>query len=214
MKSTNPKEEGFFSRSWGFTLIELLVVISILLVVLTMGLINYGRVTRRQAFNQGMEDIMEEFRLTQDKALSAEKPVACGTNGLEGYMFQFDPNRVDYSITAECGLLSVIVKTGSLPGGVSKLPQQKKYPENVLFKVLGQGADLHQQDELRHYEELTFGFRGPEGLEGFIGVTETGEIFFTDDACGMESIRCDGERPACCRPLVCQPEGGVSRCRD
>jgi prepilin-type N-terminal cleavage/methylation domain-containing protein len=121
----------------GFTLIELLVTITIITLVFTIGLAQYNRFNRRQILIKAKDQLISDLRLTQSKALSAEKPIGCEATLLSGHKLEFISN-ANYQITAVCGS-EIVVKSGlSLPEGITK----QSGPDEVLFKILSQGTDI------------------------------------------------------------------------
>lgn len=119
----------------GFTLIELLVSASIILLLTGMGVAAYNRFNESQTLKQEAEDLRNNLRLAQAKALSQEKPASC-TGSLAGYEVSF-PNNTEYQILARCGNTISLAQV-KLKGGVRKTSGNF----SVLFKLLGQGVDI------------------------------------------------------------------------
>ena len=123
-----------------FTLIELLVIISIIGLLFTLGLAAYNNFNRRQLVDQATQELENNLRLAQSKAMAGQKPEGC-TGTLLGYRVE---NLVSpegdsyYTISAACSQ-SVVIGTYTLSTGLSLTG-----PGSVLFKVLGQGTDVDQ----------------------------------------------------------------------
>jgi prepilin-type N-terminal cleavage/methylation domain-containing protein len=164
---------GKKKNKFGFTLIELLVVTGVIGIVLTIGLANYSRINRRQIFNNSVEEVLQDLRLAQDKAVSGEKPSACRPPTeypLMGYKLEFSSSGTSYQIKAVCEGVAedLSCKTGVLSSGVAKIDG----PDSIFFKVLHQGAELDSAEE-----RLTF--QGYNYTREII-VTESGEIYPTE----------------------------------
>lgn len=148
----------------GFTLVELLIAASILGLLTTFGLARFHQFNRRQILAQAAQELKNNLRFAQGKALAGEKPsdwCPSPPNYLRGYQLRFNTNQ-NYLIEAVCSDGSTQqVKSISLPS-----PVIKSGSTSVLFKVLAQGVD----------EEKTFtlSFTGVDDEN--VTVTKTGEI--------------------------------------
>ncbi len=122
----------------GFTLIEFLVVTMIIGILFGIGVAQYMNFNRRQILGQTAQELKNNLRLAQMKAISGEKPVGCGV--LDGYRVKFASNDSDnYTLVAVCeGVETGETKTFSLPSVV----KFSSLPSPILFKVLSQGTDL------------------------------------------------------------------------
>jgi len=119
----------------GFTLIELLVVITIIGLLAGGGVAAYSSFNQTQTLKTVANDLKNNLRLAQSKALASEKPAGCD--------LVFDGYRVDipsssYSLVALCNGGQVMEASRRpfppLPAGVSLSPAQ------VVFRPLGGGA--------------------------------------------------------------------------
>lgn len=145
----------------GFTLIELLIAISIIGIIFTIGLAGYNQFNRRQILVQAANELKNNLRLTQSKALAGEKPTGCGITPLSGHKLEFIGTQ-NYKIVAVCGS-DIDVKTGlTLGPNVTKTG-----PSSILFKVLTQGPEATVL--------FTLSFPGVDDV--VVTVTEGGEIY-------------------------------------
>ena len=117
----------------GFTLIEILVVISVIGIIFTIGVAAYNQFARRQLVNQTSQELRNNLRLAQSKALAGEKPQGC-LGHLNGYQVNFSAN--SYTVAALCDSL-VTIGTYNLPSNVAIAG-----PSSILFKVLGRGTEV------------------------------------------------------------------------
>jgi prepilin-type N-terminal cleavage/methylation domain-containing protein len=145
----------------GFTLIELLVVISIIGILFSLGMSQYMQFNRQQMLTQSTQELKNNLRYTQSKAMAGEKPEGCGDEALEGYKLVFINDR-EYKIVAVCNA-DIDVRTGlSLRENV-----QATGPNLIMFKVLAQGV-LNPGTFVLTYGETS-------NTES-VTVTESGEI--------------------------------------
>lgn len=147
----------------GFTLIELLVTMSIIGILFGIGFAKYNEFNRRQILAQTAQELKNNLRLAQNKALAGEKPTT-GCTTLDGYQVNFSSGTPDsYTIQAKCSEGPVgTAKTFKLPSTVKFTSP----PSPILFKVLAQGVEGASTITLR------FSGVGDEAVT----VTETGEI--------------------------------------
>lgn len=118
-----------------YTLIELLVGISIISIIFLVGFASFREFSRRQELDGVTKNVYADLRLAQQLALTGDKPEACSTDTLEGYIFS--PSSKSYSIIADCNTLpDVEVKKIDITDPVTLSGS------NVEFKVLGQGTNL------------------------------------------------------------------------
>lgn len=61
-------------KRFAFSLIELLVVVGIMITLTGVSLVGYSRFQERQLVNRAAADLAGDLRLTQQKAISGEKP--------------------------------------------------------------------------------------------------------------------------------------------
>ena len=96
--------------SLGFSLIEILVTTGIITLILSMALVSYSRITRRQRFDQAAKNFHEKLRLVRDQAMSAEKPQACIDNGeeLAGYAFELEQGSCSFRFQNQEAFLFVV----------------------------------------------------------------------------------------------------------
>jgi len=119
----------------GFTVVELLIILSLMALLFTLGIAQYNRFNRSQSLVKARDELISNLRLTQSKALGAEKPSSC-TESLSGHKLKFIDNR-HYKIVAVCGE-EIDIKTDiALPSGVSKQAGSNE----IFFKVLSQGSE-------------------------------------------------------------------------
>ncbi len=116
----------------GFTIIELLITISILGLLLAIGLVYYQDFNRRQIVVQGANDLKNNLRLAQSKALAGEKEGCVGT--FKGYQVDFFLS--EYVISALCDGVKVEYKRYPLKGLVLA-----GGPSYLVFKPLAQGVE-------------------------------------------------------------------------
>jgi len=154
----------------GFTLIELLVAMSLIGVIFSLGLAEYQKFNRRQVLVQAAEELKNNLRLAQNKALAGEKPSDwCDDPGqvLLGHRLRFS-STTRYLLEAVCSAPeepAYLLKTVDLPGqGEITGPSGT----SVLFKVLAQGVVVSGGPA----EIVLSGF----GEERTVSVSETGEI--------------------------------------
>ena len=119
----------------GFTVVELLIILSLMALLFTLGIAQYNRFNRSQSLVKARDELISNLRLTQSKALGAEKPSSC-LGALSGHKLKFIDNR-HYKIVAVCGE-EIDIKTDiALPSGVSKQAGSNE----IFFKVLSQGSE-------------------------------------------------------------------------
>jgi len=113
-------------QNLGFTLIELMVTISIIAILAGLGTARYINFNKTQTLKSVANDLKNNLRLAQNKALVQEKPGGCVN--FEGYRV----NTTSYSLVALCNgaELGSSRKYFSLPSNVSLSPAQ------VDFSVL------------------------------------------------------------------------------
>lgn len=135
-------------RQKGFTLVEMLVVMTIIGILFAVGIARYQVFNRNQILTQAAEELKNNLRLAQQKALAGEKPAISGFctdpgDTLASYRLKFIPSGLRYNIKAICSDGSVQPNdfiSYNLPENVTGPGGQE-----VLFKVLGQGIDANSQ---------------------------------------------------------------------
>lgn len=163
-----------------YTLIELLIIIMIMSVLFTIGFIGYRDYARRQIVAGVVKQIQGDLRLTQQMALSGQKPneKGCADStglALDGVYFGITNNPQPlYRIRAVCGndptqTTYPILKEVNLPDGIRFDFTDVSY-NPIVFKVLGQGTNI------------------PVGITAVITIMQTG----TDNV-GTISVSSGGE---------------------
>ncbi len=117
----------------GYTLIELMVGLTIAALLFLVGYGGYREFVRRQALDNAYKELKSDLRLTQELAISGEKPSSC-TGALFGYQVAFSESL--YTVSASCGG-SVTIRTKSLPGGITL-----SGASSIIYKVIGEGTTL------------------------------------------------------------------------
>ena len=128
----------------GYTLIEILVAITIVGLLFGVGYVNFRDFSRREAIAGAGKLLQGDLRLSQQMALSGQKPqdVSCNTpNLLNGYDFHI-VSASEYTIKANCsgGVVTTVAKDVILPSDITFSPIPS--PNPVMFKVLGQGTNI------------------------------------------------------------------------
>ncbi|MFC1625463.1 Tfp pilus assembly protein FimT/FimU [Patescibacteria group bacterium] len=127
----------------GYTLIEILISLTIISILFGIGYVSFRDFSRRQAIQGASKNIIGDLRLTQELALSGEKPSSlnCETShSLNGYYFRVSVDGNSYSIEAFCTGGVVEKKTVNLAEGLSFSTTS---PNPILFKVLGEGTNIN-----------------------------------------------------------------------
>ena len=158
----------------GFTLIELLVAISIIGILFTIGMAQYRNFNRRQILLQASQDLKNNLRSAQSRALAGEKTASwCDDTGeyLRGYRLRFS-SASNYLIESVCSDDTVLtIKDFNLPSNVTG-----ENGKTVLFKALGQGVD-DEENDLPGLEDPDVSFVITSGSDTkTITVTKLGEI--------------------------------------
>jgi prepilin-type N-terminal cleavage/methylation domain-containing protein len=167
MKKFCPKKQSFFP---GFSLIELLVVVTITGILFGVGVAKYTDFNRSQILEQAAQELKNNLRLAQARALSGEKPSGCTV--LDGYQVSFVSGGQNdtYQIGAICGGNEAgEAETFSLPSVVKFDPLPS--PSQILFKVLAQGTNLEND-----YLTITLKGFNSDSYVKTVTVTKTGEI--------------------------------------
>lgn len=155
MQTSNTKRQN------GFTLIELMVVISIIALLAGGGVAAFSSFNKTQTLKAAANDLKNNLRLAQSKALSQEKPAGCSC--LNGYQVTIAPS--SYSIQAFCGVESPVpcgaTQSFLVASGVSLSPSS-----TIRFWVLKGGATP---------AAITISGFGKTPL--IMTVTKTGEIY-------------------------------------
>ncbi len=123
----------------GYTLIEILIVIVIMGLLFAVGYANYRDFSRQQAVTSAMRALRADLRLAQEQAIEGKKPPGC-TGTLTGYKFTVANNLI-YQISAYCTGGDIVVKTISLPSGIT-IGTPVLNP--IVFNVLGTGTNISQ----------------------------------------------------------------------
>lgn len=152
------------NRKLGFTLIELLVVISIMSLLFATGFAAFREFSRRESLSAAADELRSNLRLTQQLALSGQKPVSCII--LNGHKLIFTSN-TRYEIRAVCSN-NANLSTGrvfSLPGNIIRSSGSTE----ITFKVIGQGTTLNGNFSATLRESAS-------GRTAQVVVTKEGEI--------------------------------------
>ena len=153
----------------GYTFVEILVATLIMGTVLSLGVAGIREFSRRQQLLGEARKIQSDLRLTQQMALSGEKPAgsACDSpNLLNGYSFRVNSN--SYLLRAVCTGGVITKETVYLPSGFTlSIPS----PNPIVFKALGQGTRIQEGESATL--ELT---QTATGKKITITVTAGGEI--------------------------------------
>lgn len=120
----------------GFTLIEILVVISVTGILSAIGIASFVSYSRQQQVTQAVNDLKNNLRIAQSKALTQEIPSGC-TN-LSAYELRFAADNRSYNIYPICLTdQSAIMPPINLPSSVSKI----EGPTAIVFKILTGAVD-------------------------------------------------------------------------
>jgi len=151
----------------GFSLIELLFVLSLIALLFSLGMAQYNRFNRSQTLTRAKDELVSNLRLTQSKAMVAEKPTECGENKLEGHRLEFINNH-SYRIVAVCDCVDCPeVKTAiNFPSNVVK----QSGPDEIFFRVLNRGVEF-----IGSPPPLVLGLVGSDETQ-MIDLTSAGEI--------------------------------------
>jgi len=146
-KTLNPKLSTL-SPKLGFTLIEVLIVMTIIGIIFGLGMAQYSKFNRSQIVVQAAQELKNNLRFAQNKAIAGEKDCSsaecggadgiCGTNDvgektLEGWRVNYSSGQ-NYQIYGSCDGETFRDRSIDLPSGVSPTPF------SILFKPLGRGV--------------------------------------------------------------------------
>lgn len=131
----------------GYTLIEILVGLTIIGLLFGLGYVNFRDFSRRQSISGAAKKIQGDLALTQQLALSGQKPddAKCNSpNLLSSYDFSIvsSSNPAQYIIQANCsgGIVNnPYYKEVSLPADLSLSSDSLS---TISFKVLGSGTNI------------------------------------------------------------------------
>lgn len=133
MQFVTTKSQARDPASRGYTLIELMVALTIAALLFLVGYSSYREFVRRQALDNTYKELKSDLKLTQQLALSGEKPSSC-TGSLFGYEVAFAQD--SYTVSASCGGM-VQVRTRLLSGGITL-----SGANTILYKIIGEGTTL------------------------------------------------------------------------
>lgn len=129
-------EISTIKRRYGFTLVELMVTITIIGILVTVGVAGYSRFNQTQTLRTAANDLKNNLRLAQNKALSQQKPSGCTC--LSGYQVVISSS--SYQMQAFCDLDPKIpcgpTETFTMPTRITLSPSL-----TVYFYVLEGGAE-------------------------------------------------------------------------
>lgn len=151
----------------GYTLIELMVVISIIALLAGLGVAAYSNFNQTQTLKAAANDLKNNLRLAQNKALSQEKPSACSC--YTGY--QATIGATSYTIQAFCkteieDYACGPVETFTAPNGVSLAATLPAGESSIRFWIMKGGAT-----------PATITVSGFGKTPITVTVTKTGEIY-------------------------------------
>lgn len=106
-----------FSTFKGFTLLELLVVFGIIGILTGISIASYSTFNNTQSLQSAVRDVQNMLSTAKSRAISQVKPDVCGEAPLSGYQVVF--SNPSYTLQVVCGDTNHIIKTQSLPMGVS-----------------------------------------------------------------------------------------------
>jgi Tfp pilus assembly protein PilE len=137
-KNLSSKSSPLFSNL-GFSLLELLLILSLIALLFSLGIAQYNRFSRSQSLVKAKDELISNLRLTQSKAMIAEKPLECGEKELEGHSLEFI-NDYSYRIVAVCNCVDCpeVKAAVNFPSGVVK----QSGPDEIFFKVLSRGVEF------------------------------------------------------------------------
>jgi len=125
----------------GFTLIELLVVMTIMGILFGIGVAQYINFNRSQILEQAAQELKNNLRLAQTKAVNGEKPGDCEDKLLNGYRVKFFSGNPDnYTLVAVCN--GEEISASEVKYNLPSVVKFSSLPSPILFKVLAQGTDL------------------------------------------------------------------------
>ena len=153
----------------GYTLIELLIGLSVIGLIFSFGFVSFREFSRRQSLISAGRTLTGQLRLTQELALSGNKPDDPLCNSpkiLHGYQIKIVTNS-NYVIEASCGSGNVQVKNINLSVNISI---STPTPNPILFKVLGQGTNIDAPDATITLTQVQ------SGATRDIVITKSGEI--------------------------------------
>lgn len=153
-----------------FALIELLVAIAIIVMLSGISIVGYNRFHDRQAVSRAAADLASDLRLTQQKAISGEKPSGwCTLSGqtLTGWQLVFPASSTSYTIQ---GLCSTGSTTNSKTVTLSAVTRVPTTAVTILFDSLS-GSTLTAQSMT-----LTGTAIGATAYSKIVTVTTSGAI--------------------------------------
>lgn len=132
----------------GFTLLEVLVAATIISLLSGISLVGYNRFQERQQLVAAKEQLRNDLRLTQQKALSGEKPAGwCAAAGesLSGWRLIFTSSTV-YEIRGICSSGTIITdKSVTLTGNAAKTSSDSQVDFAPLTGAASVGASFTLQ---------------------------------------------------------------------
>lgn len=140
-------------HSPAFTLIEILVGLTIVGLLFGVGYANFRSFSQRQVVKDAAKNIQGDLRLAQGMAMAGQKPSdpACNAplNTLNGYNFTIISS-TSYEIRASCsgGASGMANKVVILSSGAT-FASPFSSPNPILFKVLGNGTNIPQNQTVR-----------------------------------------------------------------
>lgn len=128
----------------GYTLVEVLISLSIMGIILSVGLMSYRDLSRRQNISASVRQVLGDLRFLQNDSLGGRKPTGC-SGTLNSYNFRVIAGSpiTTYVLEAECSgppLTTVRVKQASLSVGTyfNALPTVNP----IRFKTVGDGTNI------------------------------------------------------------------------
>jgi prepilin-type N-terminal cleavage/methylation domain-containing protein len=163
----------------GYSLVEMVVVVFIIVILFGLGIANYGNYSRREAYNNVLEQIVSDMRLTQEYALAGKKPSGCDV--LNSYQFRRS-NAHQYVIEADCSNSDYIVKTVNLATTLEINfinPHRPSPNHTVQFYVLGRGTNADSVSSANKIMKLG-AVHTEHGFNKNVTVTLNGDIYIED----------------------------------
>lgn len=137
------------SHFFGYSYIEMMIVIMIMVILFSVGTVNYRGFQRRQSLEAAVRQVRADLSLAREYALAGRKTctVADPPHTLLGYRFNVD-STTQYTISAVCDdagfVYFSLTKTSNSPGGftIEINPDDGSSQSFVDFRTVSRGADI------------------------------------------------------------------------